>query len=324
MTVFGEEHLREHQQTQCDDGSGDHRIRRTDRAFRRCDGVGLVPVQLLGVRQDGLLQQRGGSAEVGNADGATIAVARPRCRHHPGVDGQLVGQVGQQRQRVDVVGRHAVRRGDQARGRLPDCGVVAVADVARFDAAGQKRGGRGRVGRRQRAVDPLRGIGQWLGVRAQIAQALLLVGHRRRGAHPHGQYRGHEHDGHHRDPAGRGPEEVDDGAVWFVEIDQLGLVECARLPTLHRTAVHSASPHRRLGPDQRYRTGLMRMIRTVAAARASRGWLRHTVSTPSQRFTEGGLPGIRRPGSARAPDNRPAAGRRRRSCGSRSPTGSNR
>src|SRR5262249_18211537 len=101
--------------------------------------------------------------------------------------GQLVGQVGEQRQRVNIVGRHSVRGGDQAGGRLPDGGVVAISDIVRFEAAGQERGGRNRVRERRSAVYPLCGIGQWFGMRSQGLQPPLPVGNRLRRGHTDGE-----------------------------------------------------------------------------------------------------------------------------------------
>ena len=122
-------------------------------------------------------------------------------------------EVGEQRQRVNIVGRHAVRGGDQTGGRLSDGGVVAIADVVRFDAAGQERGGRGRVGERQSAVDPLCCIGQRFGVRSQGLQPALPVGNRLRRGRTDGEQRRDQNDGHQRHPARRGSEEVDDRPV---------------------------------------------------------------------------------------------------------------
>ena len=141
--------------------------------FRRNDSLGLGPGQLFGGRKDVLLHQRGRFAEVCDSDRAAGTVVRAGGGDHPGVHRQLVGQVGEQRQRANIVGRHSVRGGDQAGGRLSDGGVVAIADVVRFDAAGQERGGRGRVGERQSAVDPLGRIGQRFGVRSQGLQPVL-------------------------------------------------------------------------------------------------------------------------------------------------------
>ena len=111
---------------------------------------------------------------------------------------------------MNIVGRHAVRGGDQAGGRLSDGGVVAIANVMRFDAAGQERGGRGRVGERESAVDPLCCIGQRFGVRSQGLQLALPLENRLRRGRADGEQRCDQNDGHQCHPARRGSEEVDD------------------------------------------------------------------------------------------------------------------
>jgi hypothetical protein len=83
----------------------------------------------------------------------------------------------------------------------------------RFDAAGKERGGRGRVGKRESAVDPLCCVSQRFGVRSQGLQLALPVENRLRRGRTDGEQRRDQNDGHQRNPARCGSEEVDDGPV---------------------------------------------------------------------------------------------------------------
>ena len=67
-------------------------------SFRRHDGLGLGPVQLLGGRKDVPLHQRGRFAEVCDSDRAPRTVVGAGGGDHPGVHRELVGQVREQRQ----------------------------------------------------------------------------------------------------------------------------------------------------------------------------------------------------------------------------------
>ena len=98
MTAPSQRRLREQQQNQHEHGRRYHDTRRTGGASRRDDGVGLGSIQPFGGRQDVMLHQRGRFAEVGDSDRPSGAVVRTSSGHHPGVQRQLVGQVGEQRQ----------------------------------------------------------------------------------------------------------------------------------------------------------------------------------------------------------------------------------
>jgi hypothetical protein len=73
--------------------------------------------------------------DVGDSDRPSRTVVGAGGSDHPGVYSEPVGQAGQQRERANSVGQHAVRGGYQTSRHLTDRLVVAVADILRFDAA---------------------------------------------------------------------------------------------------------------------------------------------------------------------------------------------